>query len=654
MLSINVTSVQDQDALNITSGNNVGIGTSNPSSKLDVVGTVEATDFTCTDCLEAGNIAAGAVGASEIATDAVGTAEIDDNTVSSTDILDSTILTGDISADTILAGDIAADQIGDSELFNGGVWNITSDLSIQGNNVGIGGTATTAGLRVFNSAGYGISSTSTAAGSIGVYGQATSASGAGVYGSSAGNGVAGIGSGTFTAGYFQNTGTGIGLSGAAESNYGIYSSRNQVTSIVGYFENLTTFCQVAPGSGGFTCPSDATLKKDVSTIDNALDKVLDLRGVNYRWKTDASSDPLELGFIAQEVEQVVPELVYTDPDNGVRSMNYGNLTPLLVNAVQEQQDMIDGNSTKLTELSDSYTDLSFTNSSLISKIDKIESAMARIQNTPIEAFDLPDLPIEIVDLQNEVELIKNNQTPIESKLSELSDSVLALEEKVNGLMNTGNEAPQQASESASFEDLPEWRKEADDRLARIETIVASLQGALLEDSSSTGVLAENDEKVTLTDLTVTGKANLYDVGVIGQINAGLLVIDGIEGTVNSLGTALKIQDVPTAPVEIMAGKVLIDKKGNLTVQEEVTAKKFNIDTSNDDGLSIGEGQIQKGQKEVLIQTNSVTDKSKIFLTPKTELGVPVSVVEQKDGEYFKVSIKEEADTDVAFNWWVVN
>ena len=221
-------------------------------------------------------------------------------------------------------------------------------------------------------------------------------------------------------------------------------------------------------------------------------------------------------------------------------------------------------------------------------------------------------------------------------------------------MNTGNEAPQQASESASFEDLPEWRKEADDRLARIETIVASLQGALLEDSSSTGVLAENDEKVTLTDLTVTGKANLYDVGVIGQINAGLLVIDGIEGTVNSLGTALKIQDIPTAPVEIMAGKVLIDKKGNLTVQEEVTAKKFNIDTSNNDALSIGEGQIQKGQKEVLIKTNSVTDKSKIFLTPKTELGVPVSVVEQKDGEYFKVSIKEEADSDISFNWWVVN
>ncbi len=734
VLSINVTSVTDQDALNITSGNNVGIGTSNPGAKLDVVGTVDATDFTCTDCLEAGNIATGAVAtaeildgtiltgdisadtilagdiatgavataeildgtiltgdisadtiltgdialdtilAADIAAGAVGTSEIADNTIAAADIaadaitaselatsavgtaeiLDGTILTGDISADTILAGDIAADAIGDSELFNGGVWNITSNLSIQGDNVGIGGTATTAGLRVFSSTGYGISSTSTLAGGVGVVGEATSSTGAGVYGTSAGNAVVGYSTGSYTTGFFQNAGTGIGLYGEAAANYGISAYRDQVTSIVGRFENLSTYCQVVPGGTGFTCPSDASLKKDVSTIDNALSKVMSLRGVNYRWKTDTEADPLELGFIAQEVEKVVPELVYTDPDNGIKSMGYGNLTPLLVNAVQEQQDMIDANSTQFFELSDLYTDLSFINSSLASKIDKISSAMAQIQNMPIEAFELPDLPIEIYDLQTEIELIKNNQSPIESKLSELSNSLLTLEEKVNGLMNNENEEPKEASESASFEDLADWKKEADSRLNSIETVIASLQSSLLEESGNKEQLADSDEKVTLVDLTVTGKTNLYDVGVIGEINAGLLVIDGIEGTINSLGTALKIQEEPTAPVEIMAGKVLIDRRGNLSVQEEITAKKYNVDTSDNEALSIGEASIQKGQKEILIKTKSVTDKSKIFLTPKTELTIPVSVIEQKDGEYFKVSIKDEADTDVVFNWWVVN
>jgi len=70
---------------------------------------------------------------------------------------------------------------------------------------------------------------------------------------------------------------------------------------------------------------------------------LQLRGVNFTWKNNPESGN-QIGFIAQEVKQVVPELVSGtegDIEKGeTLSMSYGNLTPLLVEAIKEQQKII--------------------------------------------------------------------------------------------------------------------------------------------------------------------------------------------------------------------------------------------------------------------------------------------------------------------------
>ncbi|MFH0975654.1 MAG: tail fiber domain-containing protein [Spirochaetota bacterium] len=92
-------------------------------------------------------------------------------------------------------------------------------------------------------------------------------------------------------------------------------------------------------SQSYACSSDVRYKKDVSTYSNALEKVLGLRGVSYFWKTDEYKDKnfskdKQLGFIAQEVEKVIPELVYTD-DKGFKTMSYDRLTAVLVEAVKE-------------------------------------------------------------------------------------------------------------------------------------------------------------------------------------------------------------------------------------------------------------------------------------------------------------------------------
>lgn len=80
-----------------------------------------------------------------------------------------------------------------------------------------------------------------------------------------------------------------------------------------------------------TAYSDASLKKDVKTIENALDKTKELRGVEF---TRIADDTKSIGVIAQELEKVLPELVLTD-DEGIKSVNYAQITGLLIEAVKE-------------------------------------------------------------------------------------------------------------------------------------------------------------------------------------------------------------------------------------------------------------------------------------------------------------------------------
>jgi hypothetical protein len=91
-------------------------------------------------------------------------------------------------------------------------------------------------------------------------------------------------------------------------------------------------------STNVTANSDIRLKTNIVTIEDALKKTLSLRGVTFD-RVDVEL-PRQLGVIAQEVEEVFPEVVYTD-ENGIKSVAYGNLTAVLIEAIKEQQKQID-------------------------------------------------------------------------------------------------------------------------------------------------------------------------------------------------------------------------------------------------------------------------------------------------------------------------
>lgn len=97
--------------------------------------------------------------------------------------------------------------------------------------------------------------------------------------------------------------------------------------------------QAMPNGGG----SDITLKKDVVRIHSGLDRILALRPVTWRWKHAQTDDRREHGFIAQEVEDILPQLVSLNKwEDGTerKFLSTKEMIPYLVAAIQEQQEQI--------------------------------------------------------------------------------------------------------------------------------------------------------------------------------------------------------------------------------------------------------------------------------------------------------------------------
>jgi hypothetical protein len=150
----------------------------------------------------------------------------------------------------------------------------------------------------------------------------------------------GITVGVITATSFVGDGSGLTGAGATVANdtatnstfYPLFSSITSGT--VTGTKVSTTKLTFNPSTGTLTATdlnssSDSSLKENIITVEDALDKVNNLRGVKFNWKEDGRAS---YGIIAQELEQVLPELVTnTDP----KTVNYNGIIGVLIEAVKE-------------------------------------------------------------------------------------------------------------------------------------------------------------------------------------------------------------------------------------------------------------------------------------------------------------------------------
>lgn len=87
-------------------------------------------------------------------------------------------------------------------------------------------------------------------------------------------------------------------------------------------------------SDGMVQTSDRRLKKNIKDLASPLESTLQMRGVSYQWKDENKSQRNQIGVIAQEVEEIYPEFVFTN-DKGMKAVNYAQMTAVLIEAIKE-------------------------------------------------------------------------------------------------------------------------------------------------------------------------------------------------------------------------------------------------------------------------------------------------------------------------------
>ncbi len=131
-----------------------------------------------------------------------------------------------------------------------------------------------------------------------------------------------------------------GVVGEISVNTSLNAIRVHDGSTAGGFElaksNLSNVSSVGVLTAtDFNSTSDISLKENIKSITNPLDKVIQLNGVTFNWKENQKPS---IGVIAQELEKVLPELV-TQGD--VKSVNYNGIIGVLIEAIKEQQKQIE-------------------------------------------------------------------------------------------------------------------------------------------------------------------------------------------------------------------------------------------------------------------------------------------------------------------------
>lgn len=134
---------------------------------------------------------------------------------------------------------------------------------------------------------------------------------------------------------------GAGCEGACSSDAYVI---NYADGRINTYDGSTAVCTKNGGSSTFSCSSDARLKNTVNPFIHGLDYVLKLQPKTYFWNSDEKKE-LNYGFIAQEVQKVIPHAVseHERPEGVFLTLDQGAFTPYIINAIKDLHLIVEGN-----------------------------------------------------------------------------------------------------------------------------------------------------------------------------------------------------------------------------------------------------------------------------------------------------------------------
>ncbi len=118
-------------------------------------------------------------------------------------------------------------------------------------------------------------------------------------------------------------------------------------------------------SGDIVVNSDMRLKANIISLGSTLYKLLQIDGKTYTMKRDAKQKQ-KIGVLAQDIEKVFPELV-VENNNGIKSVNYQGLVPVLINSIKEQDAKINQQQVEIEKLKEQDA-----------KISRLEALVAKL------------------------------------------------------------------------------------------------------------------------------------------------------------------------------------------------------------------------------------------------------------------------------------
>jgi hypothetical protein len=523
-----------------------------------------------------------------------------------------------------------------------------------------------------------------------------------------------------------------------------------------------------PGCNGctlWTSYSDQRLKENIINVSgDVLGKIMQLNPVTFNYndiyysqtgytRPDGTT-PTYTGFIAQDLQQIFPEMVSTS-SNGYLDTNLSNLQLYLVKGLQELNTKVTNlnlpsvatDSGYLNIASDNNGEYVLTDTSNGSVISNIGAfAQAVIANIKAGAVVTQDLAANtFTSFQGTVDnmLVKsglvagNIQTKMISPLADATDVTI----QVGSATQSGKLAVQNAAgaEVASIDSEGNATfsgtlyadtinsKSLDDMQALLTKVQVDqellAQSSTWSINTATNSATISNGQLAISNLYVTNQAAINSLSVTNTLTIGTdMLFQSTLGsdqlamnTIDTLSSPLKIQSLAMAPVEIMAGLIKIDTKGNVQItgnlavagkiesaglslkdnqQSASSSALLTLQNSNGNtvstvdasgsasfssistqGLTIagavdatnsavingvittnataGSGIITAGTSEITIKNASVTDYTLVYVTPTSSTENYVLYVKSKAPGEFVVGFTNPISVDVNFNWWIV-
>jgi hypothetical protein len=439
-------------------------------------------------------------------------------------------------------------------------------------------------------------------------------------------------------------------------------------------------------TGKFVQSEDISRKDQIAEYTDALEKVMALKTVSYK---DKQSGQAGIGFIAQDVKEVLPEIVYGE--EGSMSIAYNDLTALLAQAIQEQQVQIDTLTTSIASVS-AKLDAKLVDTTTLSNdlVSGSTSAVLAdiIQATPAAQFavsqpsatiqDVYELTDDLVPLAGDIVTIstasaslavEKSSLPYQSTVLGVTDNVY--EDGQASIITNGQASLTVSTVNGPIKKGDMLTSSSVPGLAMKATQAGFIVGVALEDFDGSDIVITADnssfeasasaltdtEQIALTlgrlesivEQQRQAKTGTIKAFIRPQLALPPVSCDLTDIFCRSTYFAYFAQDGFGTSTSAFDGTISYAAVHDLIVSGTLFVGRISL--TDNSGQSI----IVKDSSEAWIESTSITDKSIVYVTFEADYSPATRyyVANKEIGQGFLLKLDQPVGANVPFNWWIV-